>query len=68
MALGGTGLVRVAIAIATAIWAWILGLKMRHRIKRAPGIKVDNEVELTSLETWMKVENAEERSKGGKLS
>ena len=41
---------------------------MRHRIKRALGINVDNEMELTSLNTWMEVEDAEEREKGGKLS
>ncbi|MCU1298640.1 MAG: hypothetical protein JWO91_2918 [Acidobacteriaceae bacterium] len=40
---------------------------MRRRIKRVLGVDVQSESELTSINTWMKVEDAEERSKGGKL-
>jgi len=40
---------------------------MRRRIKRALGITPGNEMELTSLKTWMNVENAEEKNRGGKL-
>ncbi len=53
--------------IVTAISAWILKVRMRPRIRRALGIKVESESELTSITTWMKVEDAEERGKGGKL-
>jgi len=60
--------ITLVIILITAISAWVLGLRMRHRIKRALGINVDNEMELTSLNTWMEVEDAEEREKGGKLS
>jgi len=53
--------------LGTAISAWILGVRMRYRIRRALGTSVQNEVELTSLNTWMKVEDTEERQRGGKL-
>lgn len=36
--------------------------------KRALGTDVQNDVELTSLKTWMTAEDAEERNRGGKLS
>ena len=58
----------IIVALITAISAWILGIKMKRRIKRALGITVDNEVELTSLNTWMHVEDVEEQRKGGKMS
>jgi hypothetical protein len=51
-----------------AISAWILGKRMRHRIKRALGKTVDSEVELTSLSTWIRVEEKEEQDRGGKSS
>jgi hypothetical protein len=59
------GLVMIMV---TAITSWILGVRMRRRIKRNLGIDVTNEMELTSLKTWMDVENAEEKNRGGKLS
>jgi hypothetical protein len=40
---------------------------MRRRIKRTLGIKASNEMELTSLKTWMDVEDVEEKNRGGKL-
>jgi hypothetical protein len=43
-------------------------MRMRRRIKKALGIEVENEIELTSLNTWMRVEDEEERSRRGKLS
>ena len=54
--------------LVSTIAVWVLGVRMRHRIKRVLGIKVHNEEELTSLNTWMKVEDAEEQSKGGNVS
>ena len=56
----------VMIAV-TAITSWILGLRMRRRIKRTLGVEVRNEMELTSLKTWMNVQNVEEKNRGGKL-
>ncbi len=63
----GKAIVGLVVIAFTAISAWILGMRMRRRIRRALGINVENESELTSLHTWMKVEDAEERSKGGRL-
>jgi len=40
---------------------------MRGRIRRVLGKNAENEIELTSLDTWMKVEDEEERRLGGKL-
>jgi len=56
----------VMIAV-TAITSWILGLRMRRRIKRTLGVEIRNEMELTSLKTWMNVQNVEEKNRGGKL-
>ena len=46
------GLVVIAV---TTITSWILGVPMRRRIKRTRGITPANEMELTSLKTWMNV-------------
>jgi hypothetical protein len=56
------------VILVMAISTWILGIRMRRRIKRALGTDVQNDVELTSLKTWMNAEDAEERNRGGKLS
>lgn len=61
-------IIELGIGTFMAITSLILGVRMRHRIKRALGIKVESETELTSLNTWMEVEDAEERNKGGRLS
>lgn len=53
--------------LVTVIATWILGVRMRRRIRKALGREVTNEMELTSLQTWMAVENAEEKNRGGKL-
>jgi len=58
------GLIVIAV---TTITSWILGVRMRRRIKRTLGITPTNEMELTSLKTWMNVENIEEKNRGGKL-
>jgi hypothetical protein len=57
----------LGVTLVAAVSLWILGIRMRRRITRALGIKVTNESELTSLSMWMKVQDAEERSKGEKL-
>jgi len=54
-------LIAVTFLIVTTISSWILGVKLHRRIRREIGHDVDNEVELTSLNTWMKVEDTEER-------
>jgi len=58
----------LAIVAVAAISTWMIGLRMKRRIKQALGIEVENEIELTSLNTWMRVADEEERSRGGKLS
>jgi len=47
---------------AMTIAAWITGFRMRRRIKRALG-RGATEPEMTSIGTWMKVNEAERRSK-----
>jgi len=61
------GIVALTAIVVTSVWAWIIGVRMRRRIRRALGHDARNEVELTSLNTWMKVEDEEERRSGGKL-
>jgi hypothetical protein len=53
-------LISITFLIITAISSWFLGVKLHRRIRREIGHDVDNEVELTSLNTWMKVEDVEE--------
>ena len=48
------------------ISAWILGIRMQRRIRRALGRKVED-TDLTSLRTWMAVEEAEKKSGRVKL-
>lgn len=59
--------VALVIIAVTTITSWILGVRMKRRIRKALGIEVKNEMELTSLKTWMDVEKAEENNRGGKL-
>ncbi len=56
----------IALIVVTTVIAWVTALRMRRRIKRAIGSR-PTEAELTSIATWMKVEQAEERDRGGKL-
>ena len=59
--------IKLVIIIVNSISAWLLKLRMRHRIRKVLGTTVHNEAELTSLKMWMKVEDAEEKARGGKL-
>ena len=61
-------LIALIVIAVTAITSWMLGVRMRRRIKKTLGIEVKNEMELTSLKTWMDVETTEEKNRGGKLS
>jgi len=53
----------IALIVVTSVAAWVTALRMRRRIKRALGSKA-TQVELSSIATWMKVEQAEERDNG----
>ena len=57
----------LVVIVVSTITSWILGVRMRRRIKKTLGITPANEMELTSLKTWMNVENVEEKNRGGKL-
>jgi hypothetical protein len=57
----------LVVIVVSTITSWILGVRMRRRIKKTLGITPTNEMELTSLKTWMTVENVEEKNRGGKL-
>ena len=60
-------LIALIVIAVTTITSWMLGVRMRRRIKKTIGIQVTNEMELTSLKNWMDVENIEEKNRGGKL-
>ena len=51
-------LVALLVALAST---WILGVRMRRRIRRKLGRKAED-IDLTSLRTWMAVEEAEEKN------
>jgi len=55
------------VIVFTSVSAWILGIRMRRRIRRVLGQET-TDVELTSLNTWINVHDAEERNRGGKIS
>ena len=46
--------------IIVLISGWVFGIRMRWRIRRALGRKVED-IDLTSIRTWMAVEEAEKR-------
>jgi hypothetical protein len=52
----------LTILVVTSVSAWILNLRMRRRIKKALGGNASN-ANLTSLNTWMTVDEAEKRKK-----
>ena len=53
-------LISILIVIVTAVSSWLLAVRMRRRIRRALSKEV-SELELTSMNTWMDVSDAEER-------
>jgi hypothetical protein len=55
---GGNG--RVTKAIWITISGWIVTLRARRRLKKSLGRKA-TDLELASLNTWMRVEEAEQR-------
>ncbi len=58
----------IGLVVVTTVSAWITAMLMRRRIRRALGKRDISDTDLTSINTWMEVEDAEERHKGGKLS
>jgi hypothetical protein len=54
-------LAMLIIALLVGLSAWILGIRMQRRIRRALGRKAED-TDLTSLRTWMAVEEAEKKS------
>jgi hypothetical protein len=54
-------IITLIIALVTIISAWIIGIQMRRRIRRDLGRKATGG-DLTSIETWMKVDEVEEKS------
>jgi hypothetical protein len=51
----------IGLATVSAVSAWILRVRMQRRIKNDLGRKA-GEDDLTSIETWMKVDEVEEKS------
>ena len=56
----------IVFVTVSTIGARITAFKMRRRIRRALGNNV-SDGQLTSISTWMKVNDAEKRNRGGKL-
>jgi hypothetical protein len=54
-------LILVVFTIVTTVSAWITALRMRRRIRRSLGRKA-SDAELISINTWMKVNEAEQRN------
>jgi hypothetical protein len=53
------------ISLITIVSSWIIGIRMRRRIKKDLGRKA-NERDLTSVETWMKVDEVEQKKNPGR--
>jgi hypothetical protein len=58
--INGRLLTLIVVLTVTTVSAWITAYRMRRRIKKALG-KRATDAELTSINTWMKVEEAEKR-------
>ena len=56
------GLFEFVAVIAVTISAWIVTRQVRRRMKKSLGRKA-TDLELASLKTWMRVEEAEQREK-----
>jgi hypothetical protein len=59
-------LIKVAVIVVSAISGWLIGMRLRRRARRALGREL-TDTELTSFMTWMNVDEAEERLRGGTL-
>ena len=56
------GLFEFVAVIAVTVSAWIVTRQVRRRMGKSLG-KTPTDLELASLKTWMKVEEAEQREK-----
>ena len=56
----------VVFLIYTAITAWIIGIEMRRKIRKDLGRKA-TDLDLTSIDTWMKVDEVEYPNKEKQL-
>ena len=56
------GLIEFAAIIALTVSAWIVTRQVRRRMRKSLG-KTPTDLELASLKTWMKVEEAEQQEK-----
>ncbi len=52
----------LAAVIAATVSGWIVTMQVRRRMKKSMGRRA-TDLELASLKTWMKVEEAEQREK-----
>lgn len=52
----------VGFAIALTVSGWIVTVRVRRRMKKSLGRRA-TDLELASLKTWMRVEEAEQRDK-----
>ena len=59
------GEIAISSIIVQTIWAWIERFRMRLKIKRDLG-RETTEADLTSIDTWMKVDEAEQRKNSEK--
>ena len=59
--------VALGATIVETIWAWIEGFRMRLRIKRDLGRKA-TETDLASIDTWIKVDEVEQRKNPPRVS
>lgn len=57
--------IAVGAAVLNTIWAWIEGLRMRLKIKKGLGRRA-TQTDLTSIDTWMKVDEVEQRNEPDK--
>ena len=56
------GLIEFAVVIAVTVSAWIVTREVRRRMRKSLG-RTPSDLELASLNTWMRVDEAEQRDK-----
>jgi hypothetical protein len=57
--------IAIGTIILNTVWAWIAGLRMRLKIGKDLGRKA-TDADLTSIDTWIKVDEVEQREKPNK--
>ena len=58
-------LIALIIAGVTSISAWIIGVRMKRKIRKDLGREA-TDADLSSIETWMQVEEAEQKKESTK--